>query len=147
MVYCSDRKRKMKHHSEGQSDLSGSLNMSAETEDHVKEKKHLSSSSEDVLQVQGVDNSSSRIAELISPSFFLLFWWALFYTFYICIWYIFCCDFCLFFMLQLRQLQSEIDMLDDQKRELEVGFIFLVQSEYEKLIPILLMNSSITAQM
>lgn len=50
-------------------------------------------------------------------------------------------------MLQLRQLQSEIDMLDDQKRELEVGFIFLVQSEYEKLIPILLMNSSITAQM
>nr|XP_009799892.1 PREDICTED: zinc finger CCCH domain-containing protein 13 isoform X1 [Nicotiana sylvestris] len=66
----SDRKRKMKHHSEGQSDLSGSLNMSAETEDHVKEKKHLSSSSEDVLQ--------------------------------------------------LRQLQSEIDMLDDQKRELEM---------------------------
>lgn len=83
MEYCSDRKRKMKHHSDGQSDMSGSLNMSAGTGDHVKEKKHLSSSSEDVLQVQGVDNSSSRIAVLISPSFSLPFWWALFYTFYI----------------------------------------------------------------
>ncbi|XP_060209568.1 zinc finger CCCH domain-containing protein 13 isoform X2 [Lycium barbarum] len=66
----SDRKRRMKHHSDGQSDISRSLNMSDGTGDHVKEKKHLSSNSKDVLQ--------------------------------------------------LKQLQSEINMLDDQKRELEI---------------------------
>ncbi|KAK4374078.1 hypothetical protein RND71_004755 [Anisodus tanguticus] len=66
----NDRKRRMKHHSDGQSDISGSLNMSDGTGDHVKEKKHLSSNAKDVLQ--------------------------------------------------LRQLQSEINMLDDQKRELEI---------------------------
>ncbi|MCE3216278.1 hypothetical protein HAX54_005842 [Datura stramonium] len=66
----SDRKRRMKHHSDGQSDISGSLNMSDGTGDHVKEKKHSSSNSKDVLQ--------------------------------------------------LRQLQSEIDLLDEQKRELEI---------------------------
>ncbi|MCD7469181.1 hypothetical protein HAX54_008031 [Datura stramonium] len=46
----SDRKRRMKHHSDGQSDISGSLNMSDGTGDHVKEKKHSSSNSKDVLQ-------------------------------------------------------------------------------------------------
>ncbi|XP_055800636.1 zinc finger CCCH domain-containing protein 13 isoform X2 [Solanum dulcamara] len=69
-VERSDRKRRMKHHSDGQSDISGSLNMSDGTGNHVKEKKHLSSNSKDVLQ--------------------------------------------------LRQLQSEINMLDDEKRELEI---------------------------
>ncbi|XP_010313667.1 zinc finger CCCH domain-containing protein 13 isoform X2 [Solanum lycopersicum] len=69
-VERSDRKRRMKQHSDGQSDISGSLNMSDGTGDHVKEKKHLSSNSKDVLQ--------------------------------------------------LRQLQSEINMLDDEKRELEI---------------------------
>ncbi|KAH0709896.1 hypothetical protein KY290_012298 [Solanum tuberosum] len=69
-VERSDRKRRMKHHSDGQSDISGSLNMSDGTGDHVKERKHLSSNSKDVLQ--------------------------------------------------LKQLQSEINMLDDEKRELEI---------------------------
>lgn len=66
----SDRKRRMKHHSDGQSDISGSLNVSDGTGDHAKEKKHLSSNSKDVLQ--------------------------------------------------LKQLQSEINMLDEEKRELEI---------------------------
>lgn len=61
----------MKHHSDGQSDISGSLNMSDGSGDHVKEKKHLSSNSKDVLKVQGVGYlryPSSRIAEFISLS-------------------------------------------------------------------------------
>ncbi|KAF3628084.1 putative traB domain-containing protein-like [Capsicum annuum] len=66
----NDRSRRMKHHSDGQSDISGSLNMSDGSGDHVKEKKHLSSNSKDVLK--------------------------------------------------LRQLQSEINLLDEQKRELEI---------------------------
>lgn len=68
-VERSERKRRMKHHSDGQSDISGSLNM-PDGKDHVKEKKHLPSNSKDALQ--------------------------------------------------LRQLQSEINMLDDEKRELEM---------------------------
>ncbi|CAN4094172.1 unnamed protein product [Withania somnifera] len=69
-VRRSDRKRRLKHHSDGQSDISGSLNVSDETGDHAKEKKHLSSNSKDVLR--------------------------------------------------LKQLQSEISMLDEEKRELEI---------------------------